>query len=665
MINTTPQKISLDFNQNSYKAIHAKQYDDQSRSVIITCMENGQKFDIDQNLTAQIKILTPDHRAILDTLTIQDDHTLLLVLNQSMLAAAGKAAAEVRLYDNDSLISTMHFYIIIEGAVYSDDAVTASDEFNALTDVMNKALADYTYVMESAQASATAAASSASAAADSASAAGNEAEAASNSASDAAASALTASAKASESADNAGASKSYAVGTDNIFRENDAIDNAKYYWEQARLISEHLQGTLLPMGTITFSQLNSQSKKSGYMYNISDEFTTDNTFKEGAGYTFPAGTNVYYTADGYWDCLTGTMVAGVKGDAEASYRKGNVNITPGNIGLGNVNNTADSDKSVKYAASAGNADAAVSVADYGDPSRTIKIGYSGPSAAVDNLSYVAGYLSGGTQIKDVSKAVLQSWLGLGSAAYTSSGNYASSGHTHNYIPTSASCNKNWSWAGQSGQPEWLWGSNDGSNMYVWNPRNFSVNYASSAGYSSSSGSVAWDNVGGKPSSYPPSDHSHNYLSLSGGKITGPIYTEGITMKLISNSYLNLQSNGIQCRTYDDYAWSGISAASFTNQSSRRYKENIEDITDETARQLLDYRVVSYDYINKKDGQGCLGLIAEEVAEVNDYPVIRDAEGRPDKIDYTRFVPQLIKMVQLQQEEINRLKADIQQLTERQ
>ena len=39
-------------------------------------------------------------------------------------------------------------------------------------------------------------------------------------------------------------------------------------------------------------------------------------------------------------------VTGVKGDAEAAYRTGNINITPGNIGLGNVDNTADADKPV-------------------------------------------------------------------------------------------------------------------------------------------------------------------------------------------------------------------------------------------------------------------------------------------------------------------------------
>ena len=42
-------------------------------------------------------------------------------------------------------------------------------------------------------------------------------------------------------------------------------------------------------------------------------------------------------------------ITGVKGNAEDNYRVGNVNITPANIGLGNVNNTADADKPVSTA----------------------------------------------------------------------------------------------------------------------------------------------------------------------------------------------------------------------------------------------------------------------------------------------------------------------------
>lgn len=42
-------------------------------------------------------------------------------------------------------------------------------------------------------------------------------------------------------------------------------------------------------------------------------------------------------------------VTGVKGNSENSYRTGNINITPTNIGLGNVDNTSDADKPVSTA----------------------------------------------------------------------------------------------------------------------------------------------------------------------------------------------------------------------------------------------------------------------------------------------------------------------------
>ena len=55
-----------------------------------------------------------------------------------------------------------------------------------------------------------------------------------------------------------------------------------------------------------------------------------------------------------------------------------------------------------------------------------------------------------------------------------------------------------------------------------------------AGYADSAGSVAWGNVSGKPSSYPPSSHSHAYLPLGGGTMTGNITFSGIGNTNTSN-----------------------------------------------------------------------------------------------------------------------------------
>lgn len=56
------------------------------------------------------------------------------------------------------------------------------------------------------------------------------------------------------------------------------------------------------------------------------------------------------------------------------------------------------------------------VTDYNDSSRTIQVGWAGDGLNTSNLTHIAGYTDNGTKIKDVSKDVLKSWLGLDSAA---------------------------------------------------------------------------------------------------------------------------------------------------------------------------------------------------------------------------------------------------------
>jgi hypothetical protein len=138
--------------------------------------------------------------------------------------------------------------------------------------------------------------------------------------------------KAESAADSATKAQSYAVGGTGS-REGEDSDNAKYYYQQAKDISEGLNGGLQPHGTVAFADLPALADvNAGWMYNISDEFTTTDDFKEGAGNVIPAGANIYKTSDEKWDVLAGTPVTGVKGAKEASYRRGNVNLTPANIG---------------------------------------------------------------------------------------------------------------------------------------------------------------------------------------------------------------------------------------------------------------------------------------------------------------------------------------------
>ena len=108
-------------------------------------------------------------------------------------------------------------------------------------------------------------------------------------------------------------------------------------------------------------------------------------------------------------------------------------------------------------ANGGTADKATSVVDYGDTSKTIQIGYAGAGATVDNLSHIAGYLTGGTQIKDVSKSVLQAWLGLSNYLPLSGGTVTGATQFNNYVKLNA-----WDGCGTGTANLWY----DGNNKFV-------------------------------------------------------------------------------------------------------------------------------------------------------------------------------------------------------
>ena len=181
----------------------------------------------------------------------------------------------------------------------------------------------------------------------------------------------------------------------------------------------------------------------------------------------------------------------------------------------------------------------------------------------------------------------------------------------------------------------------------------------------------------------------NVLALTGGTMTGAINfhntgslitstgaASSATTFLKGSAFLNLCSPGIQCRNFADNAWTGIAGTAFTpqNNSSRKIKENIKPITEEEAQKLLEVNVVSFDYKQGAgfgDGderKGKFGVIAEEINEiipsVVSYQINDDHTidyNIPSGVSYDKFVPHLIKMVQMQQKEIDDLKAQLKEL----
>ena len=102
----------------------------------------------------------------------------------------------------------------------------------------------------------------------------------------------------------------------------------------------------------------------------------------------------------------------------------------------------------------------------------------------------------------------------------------------------------------------------------------------------------------------------------------------------------------------------ISASAFNVNSSRRYKENINDMTEEEANKILDVDVKMFDYKKRENGTDVAGVIAEEVYNILPNVVTLanvDGNEMPDSVDYSKFVPYLIKEIQMLKNEVDELK----------
>lgn len=422
------RNINVDFHDQQYIMVNAKQQDDLSRLIAVTCCEQGNIFELNASKhVAYVRLKKDDEHVVFDTCLIDEKGRVLVELTEQMLAVEGicyvdllivnkgKAVinidtGEITTIDGSTVASTMAFCLYVYAAVVPKSIIESSNDFSGFYKIIEKAEADYTEVINMSKSyavgdaggvrenedtdnakyyyeeslknkesakdyadatyntyrdandrakeaanSAIESSNSASAAANSASdannsakeatnranyafdsavAAGNSAAEAANSANDAsrysesaAKSADSASSsgreavnKAMEAAESAEAaqtssnnaldysnmSKSYAVGNAGGIRENEDFDNAKYYYELTKNITTGLDSCFIPMGTIYFGELVIVEKATGYVYNIKNDFITDDTFREGAGKPYTAGTNVYYTANGQWDCFGGT-----------------------------------------------------------------------------------------------------------------------------------------------------------------------------------------------------------------------------------------------------------------------------------------------------------------------------------------------------------------------
>lgn len=146
------------------------------------------------------------------------------------------------------------------------------------------------------------------------------------------------------------------------------------------------------------------------------------------------------------------------------------------------------------------------------------------------------------------------------------------------------------------------------------------------------------------------------IKFGGGRYSCDIITEyGDSGHIYPK--LNFATSEFGCRfTSKDGGYAPVEASAFNIGSSIRYKKNILDLEKSEAEKILNIRTVTFDYVDERpNGQDQKGVIAEEVYNIIPSVVSLDVEKKPNSVDYSKFIPYLIKMIQIQQKEIEELK----------
>lgn len=576
--------------------------------------------------------------------TAKDSATASAKMAETMAENAGKYADEAQTCVVAAAASEAN-------AKASETAVKASE--NAAKTSADNAVASETAVAESKDAAAASEANaktSEEAAGRSAEVATEKAAAADQSADTAAEKAEIATEKAAEIVGKAEAvaasatkAESYAVGGTGS-REGEDTDNAAYYYRQAKSISESFAGALRPMGTVSFVSLPALTAvTAGDMYNISDEFTTTDDFKEGAGSVIPAGANIYKTSDGKWDVLAGTPVTGVKGAKEAAYRRGNVNLTAADVGAVAEDGDA-SDVTVTFST----ADERTNIAT-GEKLSALFSKIAKWLSDLKPVAFSGSYddLSNKPTIPANTWRPVQDNLASSSTTDSLSANQGrllanGSARDNTKMPVTGG-----TFTGPIGFARAVGFANS-----TWNP----VGDDCYMGDFNAAGCVAFKSMSSQLTGIA--------LVGAGSNMYGRllVQNDGGDMYLATNGAFYV-SNG------NNSARAPIYASAFTQSSSRRVKKNIEDMTDEEAKKLLHVEVKSYDYINPDMPDGCFGCIAEDMAKIIPSCVNGDVDCADDDaaaiqgigIDYSKLVPHLIKMVQIQQAQIDAQQEQINKL----
>ena len=680
------QKITLDLTISRVQNVHCNQDDDKSRNILITLSDNGKPYTLTNDIKIFLKISKPDNTFIyideddVNHLYRNDDGTISIILSEQATCVPGICEAELQLVSSEKIISTRKFNIVVKKSVVSDKEIESIIETNiikkflqhilnynnphevtkeqiGLGNVENLEMNDQTPTYE-------------------------EAEELENILSGEKISttfgkikrAITSLIAHVNNFDNPHKTTKIQIDLGNVDNTSDidkpvstaqqkAIDgayaNSNKYTDQK--IADLINGAPETLDTLkevadaietsktVEDALNNAIGKKANQAELDTHTNNDTihiTSDERAKWNDANDKKHSHNNKSVLDKITlelmqkwsnGSSLTGVKGETETEYRTGNVNITKTNIGLDKVDNTSDADKPISTATQAA------------------------LSKKQDSLGFVPVQQGGG--INQGTNKIYIGWNGALCCTVdnTNIGAFSFVGHTHDYIPTSASCNKNWNWSGQSGQPSWLWGGEDGTNMYVYNPSNFTV-YRCTGGINKGGNGVG---INGNATTFRTYDNAgspvDNVMTLgsSGGRWK-QLYAATTS---ISTSDRNMKDNICKLTDIHKEFFMKLVPVSFTFKDGESGRTHVGFIAQDVEQSMRECGLTDLDFAGLCKDIKVEAYLDEETGEYEEKPLL-DNNGNVQYIyslRYEEFIAIITYVLQDNVNEVKSLKKDIDKI----
>lgn len=137
-------------------------------------------------------------------------------------------------------------------------------------------------------------------------------------------------------------------------------------------------------------------------------------------------------------------------------------------------------------------------------------------------------------------------------------------------------------------------------------------------------------------------------------------------------HVNLQSPAVYSRTAGGSANVGVNqyGTIYRVSSSRRYKHDIQDLSLEEAKKLLDLKPRTFKYNDdfltpddERAGKDVPGFISEEVSDLLPIAVDHDDDGNCEMWNSNVLIPCMLKLIQDQEKRIAALEAEIKEISQ--